>query len=364
MRATVALTTGAGRFENITGALRLIRDRIDLQGRHDVLVKPNCVSATTQLASTHRDALCAVLAFVRQSYDGPLTIAEGAAFASTWDAFELFDYVSVARMYQARLVDLNADSLVPVQVYDRRLRRKTLHLARTVVNSDFRISLCLPKTHDTVLVTLSLKNMIMGALPNRLMAGRQGDSDTPDVLSAGLAAAAWQAWRRARAFCVERARARLGMGSASDKLSMHQGYPVINLNLALLAPWVRPHLAVVDGFAGIEGNGPVSGDPVDWRIALAGTDALAVDCLTAHLMGVNPAEVGYLSYCGQLGYGTHELGSIDVVGNADPQTVRRIFRPHPGYAAQRMWHLLRAEGYLAAGYSAAASSKPEWETAA
>jgi uncharacterized protein (DUF362 family) len=359
MRTTVAVTCGAGRYANIAEALRLIQNQVDLRGRQAVLIKPNCVSVTARLASTHREALHAVLAFVRRAYDGPLTIAEGAATVNTWDAFERLDYCSLAKTYDARLVDLNADAVVPVPVYDRRLQRKTLHLARTVVDSDFRISVCSPKTHDTVLVTLSLKNMIMGALPNRLLAQRSQGRVTPRFGSGRLASVVQRARQLARTpWRLQMIRMRLRIGSASDKVSMHQGIPVINLNLALLASWVRPHLAVVDGFAGMDGEGPVLGDAVDWRIALAGTDALAVDCLTTHLMGLDPAEVGYLNYCARLGYGVHQIDAMDVVGHADLQSLRRTFRLHSGHVAQRRWHLAAAERYLAAG-----CRKIDWEIA-
>ena len=55
----------------------------------------------------------------------------------------------------------------------------------------------------------------------------------------------------------------------SDKMKMHQSYPVINLNLALIAPLVAPHLTVIDAFEAMEGNGPTEGTPVPLRLALA-----------------------------------------------------------------------------------------------
>jgi uncharacterized protein (DUF362 family) len=89
-----------------------------------------------------------------------------------------------------------------------------------------------------------------------------------------------------------------------------------------------------------------SGDLVNWRVALAGTDALAVDTLTTTLMGVNPAEVGYLSYCHALGLGEGDLGAIRTFGNMTPDEVRRAFRLHPRVAQQREWHVADAAGYL------------------
>ncbi len=134
--------------------------------------------------------------------------------------------------------------------------------------------------------------------------------------------------------------------SRSDKLAMHQGFPIININLAMLAPWVWPDLAVIDGFEAMEGTGPSDGTPVNWHIALAGTDALAVDVLTSSLMGFEPLQIGYLHYCHQLKLGTGDMARISVVGNVECDAVRRNFRPHPTFHLQSEWHLETADSLL------------------
>jgi uncharacterized protein (DUF362 family) len=131
-------------------------------------------------------------------------------------------------------------------------------------------------------------------------------------------------------------------------MAMHQGIPILNLNLALVASVVWPHLAVVDGWQGMEGEGPGLGGPVDWQVALAGIDPLAVDVLTAHLMGFDPEQIGYLQYCRRLGLGVGEVERIEVVGsgNVAPEGVRRAFAPHPQYQRQLAWRLDGVEQYL------------------
>ena len=237
----------------------------------------------------------------------------------TPEAFALQEYPALATFYHARLVDLNADETVPVHAYTRQAQFQDLRLARTIVDSDCRISLTVPKTHDTVLATLSIKNMIMGALVNRRVAV---DNRKP--------------------FWFDRLGQIVhghGNGWGSDKIAMHQSYPMMNLNLAALAPLVWPHLAIVDGTVAMEGAGPVDGDPVDWGIVLAGTDPLAVDATAARLMGFAVEEIGYLSYCAQLNLGTAEAADIAVVGNVAPDDVARRFRPHPTHRAQRQWQI-------------------------
>ena len=118
---------------------------------------------------------------------------------------------------------------------------------------------------------------------------------------------------------------------------MHQSFPVMNLNLFTLAPHFHPHLAVIDGYQAMEGNGPTRGEPVEWRIALASTDWLAADVTAARLMGFDLEEVGYLYYCAQAGYGATDPADIAVVGNARPDRVARRFKRHASTQLQRRW---------------------------
>lgn len=174
-RQTVALVRGEGRYESVTAALESVADQVRLNGVRRILVKPNFVSTDCQLAATHVDAVRAVLGFIRDHYDGSIVVAEGAALSSTWEGYRKFGYELLADEYGAGLIDLNdGDDTVPVRVYNRRLRPMTVHLARAVVEADYRISVGPPKTHDLVIVTLSIKNMVMGALVNPQAARRSG----------------------------------------------------------------------------------------------------------------------------------------------------------------------------------------------
>lgn len=342
LQATVALTQGDQRYDNIARALDLIADQIDLRNCRRLVIKPNFVSVTRQLAATHVDAVRAVLDMVRARYDGPIAIAEGSALDQTARGFANFGYLDLVKPYRLTLVDLNADTVVPVQTYDRHGRSQVLRLACTIVESDFRISVGPPKTHDVVLVTLSLKNMIMGALVNRAVTAQRRPSP-PVVVAARLARRL--AERSGLAHAIVK---RLPLPEASDKYAMHQGFGMMNINLARVAALVRPHLAVIDGFTAMQGAGPIYGTPVNWQIALAGVDALAVDTLTTHLMGFDPTTIGYLSYCRRLGMGIGALDQISVRSVVDPASVRRSFQPHPAAAHQRGWQVERPEQWLPA----------------
>ncbi len=293
----VALIQGDERYTNVIQALDAIRDDLDLSGKKRVLIKPNFVSAGCPLGTTHRDAVRAVLDFLRERGVADVTLAEGTALGGIGRAIHNYGYQPLVDTYGLRVVDLNRDEAIEVAAWDSRLRPMKLAVARTVIESDFRISVGPPKTHDTVIVTLSLKNMAVGSL-------------------------------------------------AGHKRRIHQGFPGINLNLYHMAYHVAPHLAILDGFQAMEGNGPVSGRAVDWRIAIASADFLAADSLAASLMGFPPEQVGYLHYCQLKGLGQGDVARMEIVGNVAPDQVRRSFKPHLTYKQQLKWQIEDAERYL------------------
>jgi uncharacterized protein (DUF362 family) len=345
MSSRVSLVTGDDRRGNIVRALDAVAEDIEpLLGVEEVLVKPNLVCSDNPLAVTHADAVRAVLDWLRQRTDVPIVVGEGTALSSTWAAYEAFGYRTLPSEYRnVRLVDLNADETMELEAFDWRLRHRVLKASRLAVQSSLRISVGPPKTHDAVLVTLGLKNMVMGGLVSRLLStdrltGKPRSSLTGRIIHVGesmyLALPGGIRNSRPVAHLKELA---FGNFSPSSKAAMHQGFPVMHLNLFTMAPHLHPHLSVIDGFEAMEGNGPADGDPVAWRVALAGTDWLATDVTAARLMGFALEEVGYLWYCARAGYGVHDATDIQIVGDGDPGRVVRRFKRHALGSVQDSW---------------------------
>jgi len=352
MPSRVALIRGDDRYQNLTTALNAIADDVDLRGVDQILVKPNFVSPDHPLCATHVDAARAALDWLRARTDAPIVIGEGSALKNTWEAFENYGYLSLPGEHRdVSLADLNADEPVELTAFDWRLRPLRLKASRTAVESPFRISIGPPKTHDTVLVTLSLKNMIMGGLISWLshpQAGPGGNGRPPHGHSSGLSRAhvtgvikrVYEALPVRLRYNAPLERAKMACLSSlgpSSKRAMHQSFPVMNLNLFRLAPYLYPHISIIDGFEAMEGNGPTKGERVEWRVALASADWLAADVTTARLMGFDLDEVGYLYYCAQAGYGTTDPAAIEVVGNVSQIEVARRFKRHASTHLQRGW---------------------------
>jgi uncharacterized protein (DUF362 family) len=290
MRPKVALVESKGHYEGVYEALSLIEDQIErgLEGKKRLLVKPNFVSTSRQLSATHVDAVRAVLDVVTRHYSGRITIGEGPSMSSLRNGLENYGYLDLQREYDVEFVDLNMDDYVELEGVDRRLRPMKFRMSKTLLESDYRISVALPKTHDTVIATLTIKNVVVGGLVG------------------------------------------------AEKQRIHQGYKGINLNIAKMAMHVMPNLGVVDGFVGMQGRGPVSGDPVDLRAAAASVYPVSLDAVMCRVMGFDPFDIGYLYYLHEWGVGVADSEKIEVIGRSVGELARR-FIPHPGYREMLGW---------------------------
>ncbi|HOW08302.1 MAG TPA: DUF362 domain-containing protein [Bacteroidales bacterium] len=286
VRSSVGLTTGNNRADMAFRALvpysKQIRQAI---GNRRVILKPNNVSIDIPLCATHVDTLEGILEFLKsiKKLDN-VVIAESAANGPTFDGFSNYNYFSLAKKYPVRFVDLDQEKSQILYVFDEKdFRPHPVRFSSVLLSPDsYIVSVARMKTHDRAIATLSLKNIIFGA----------------PVKDQG--------------FTFGRNRKE---GSRSDKAIVHgSGFRGINYNLYDVSSRLHPHLAVIDGFEGMEGNGPNNGTPVDHRVCVASTDWLAADRVGIELMGIDYTTVAWLSYCAQAGRGTADLNNIEIIG--------------------------------------------------
>lgn len=289
-KVKVALTSGNSRFENILAALNLLGPEITevVKGKRRVVVKPNFVTTRNQLSATHVEAIRAVLEFLKPIYSGKITIAEKASVGTTEEGFKNYHYFPLADEFAVDFFDLAKDDFSPTEISDAGGGRIKVGIAKTILASDFLISITPAKTHDVGIVTLSLKNAIMGSL------------DNPPLV--------------------------------------HQGFRAFNLNLAQLAEKIHPHLSVIDGFEGMGGNGPLYGVPVKSKFAIASLDFLAADTLATKVMGFDPRKIGYLYFCQEKNLGEGDLEKIEILGK-NPSFFKIKYPPPPSYEKQKRWDL-------------------------
>jgi len=66
---------------------------------------------------------------------------------------------------------------------------------------------------------------------------------------------------------------------------------------------IRPHLCLVDGYIGMEGQGPSFGRPKRCELLVSGVDPVAVDACCARIMGFQPWLVDHIRMCHRAGAG-------------------------------------------------------------
>ena len=97
----------------------------------------------------------------------------------------------------------------------------------------------------------------------------------------------------------------------------------------------------------MEGNGPVNGTSISSGVALAGTNALAVDLVGSELMGFDYRTIGYLWYLSQLRDLSRE--EVEVMGEEPAKCITR-YRPHEKLPSLLPWWVENWRDYFTGGY--------------
>ncbi len=293
----VSLVHGDDRAGNIYQALMLFKDEIKAAiGGKRVVIKPNCVihkddawryegrPADLALSDSSALQLEGILEFLQEIGKIPAIVMEACATGLTMEAYDNLGYLPLAGQYPVKFMDMNQERFEEVKIYRGGNRRIPIRVSSVFKDpGTFVISAAKFKTHNNAIATLALKNISMGA-------------PIQDI-----------------------------NGKDKDKGDMHgEGNQDLNDNLyTLAASGVACDLAVLDGYEGMEGDGPNHGDPVDQKVAVASLDWLAADRVGLELMDVpstmtafgdtNGFPVYYL-YCAQAGLGEFDLSKIEVMG--------------------------------------------------
>ncbi|KKQ90860.1 MAG: hypothetical protein UT15_C0003G0035 [Berkelbacteria bacterium GW2011_GWA1_39_10] len=290
----VALTSEENRYETVFKAIDYFKNdiqekisRIDRDDHHKnyILIKPNCVVTDNPLAATHPDAILAVLDFLQPLWNGRIILAEGSGIGSTMEAFKNYGYLKLKTDYpNLEFSDLNYSNAIFIDIFNNNLQNQRIKISNTVHECPLRISVSPPKTHNSVIVTLSIKNMAIGSI------------------------------------------------LTEDKEHLSHMPKSLNRSIAAINEYTFSHFAVIDGWQGMEGKGPDYGKKVDCRFAVASTDTLAADIIATQIMGFNPLEIGYLNFSGA----QKIINNIDVLGRK-PTDFQFHFKPHPTYKKQLEW---------------------------
>ena len=271
----VAIIKGTDPVETTVKALETIETDVDnvISEKKPILIKPNYINAKHPSTGITTDSrvIEGIVKFLRVRKMEEITIGEGSGFADTFQAFEIAGVDKVAERWNVKLVDLNKDEFVEVNLTNSSSLKK-VRVAKTAVESII-ISVPKLKPHRIATVTLSLKNM---------------------------------------------------MGALASKGSMHMGTS-LSENIADLASILKPSISVIDGIIAGEGH-ETSENPIEMNLIIAGTDPVAVDAVGAAVMGIRPTDVKHLLLAEKKGLGTCHLEQITVLGEPIEKVKRKFHR--------------------------------------
>jgi uncharacterized protein (DUF362 family) len=229
----------------------------EIRGKR-ILLKPNFVE--TQPGAIHictrPEVIFAAVEVFRKLGAAAVLIGEGSGHCrDTARVLEEAGMTEALVEHKTPFVDLNNDDLVVKPNAGGRSPLATLTLPATVDQVDWIVSMPKMKTHHWVGVTLSMKNLF-GLMP--------------------------------------------GIVYGWPKNVFH--WAGLEPSILDINATVKPHLAIIDGIVGMEGDGPLMGPPKHAACLVMGRDLAAVDATAARIMGIDPLKVAYLkSANGSLG---------------------------------------------------------------
>lgn len=252
--------------------------------RRSVVLKPNLVEffADTSVNTDPRIVVAAADAFRRLGASS-VTVAEGPGHRRDTEAVVVATGLRAA-LDDAKLpfVDLNEAPVVRTPLRTRYTDLGELWVPRILREADVVVSMPKLKTHHWVGVTLSLKNCF-GCMPGRIY------------------------------------------GWPKDVFHVNG----IEESILDIVAAIRPSLVIMDGIVGMEGDGPIMGQPVSSGVVVVSRDPVAADVTGARLMGMDPEKVRYLMEAGRF-LGQARSESIEQRGE-DPEKLGMRFAPAPGF---------------------------------
>jgi len=301
MNTTVSIVLCSD-YSNVKSA---IKDALDLIGGLEsiitpgkrVLLKPNvlAIRAPEDAVTTHPAVVSAMCELVREAGGIPF-IGDGSGIVkpgstTTSEAFRVSGIETVASACGAELINFETSGYTEISVPGAR-RFPSLYIAKAVLEADIIISLPKLKTHELTLYTGAVKNFF-GTVPQKI---------------------------RKQAHALED---RERFGEAIVDI-----YSII-----------KPHLAVMDGVIGMEGNGPANGTPISSGVIMAAFDCVALDMVASELIGIDPLKVPTNRAALLRGFGTR---NPEIKGMSLQETALKFKMPEGGATAMVPSFLMRA----------------------
>lgn len=253
-----------------------------------VLLKPNLLAIKRPEAAvtTHPSIVTAMCELIKEAGAFPI-VGDASGITrpdptATAEALKLSGIEEAALKAGAQVINFEIDDFKKVDIQNSK-EFSSLHIAKAIIDADVIISLPKLKTHELTLYTGAVKNFF-GVIPRKE--------------------------RKAAHFLAR-----------PDRFSD----AVIDIY-----SFVKPHLAIMDGVVGMEGDGPSAGTPIYVGVIMASYDCVSLDIVASELVGFNPMDIPTNKAALDRGFGTVHP---EVVGTALSKVKVNFKKPTGGIAA-------------------------------
>lgn len=248
---------------------KALMERIDIETllpdkNASIALKPNLVVAVTadSGATTHPEIVVAIIEHLQGLGYHNISIVESAWVGdSTKEGFRVNGYIQISKQYKVPLVDVKDDAYVKKTVDGI-----TMEVSKTILETDFLISLPVLKGHCQTAMTCALKNM-KGALSDR-----------------------------------------------SKRLFHTLG---LNRPIAALNKVRAADLVIVDSLNG-DLDFEEGGNPIQTNRMFTCRDSVLCDSFGASLMGFENRDIPYIEMAQQLGVGSTDLAKAVMIQLNEP----------------------------------------------
>ena len=238
-----------------------------------VLIKPNLLSAKPPESGidTHPEVVRAVIRLVKEA-GGRVSVGDspGGSVKKIAGVYEASGIAKVCR-----------EEDVPMLNFEKIEMFKNIPIARAALKADVLISVPKFKTHSLMTMTGGVKNLF-GIVPGLFKTECHKRAPNPDIFA--------------------------------DLLVDVYSY-------------ARPHLSVIDGIIGMEGDGPATAGTLrQMDLIAASSDAVSLDAVLAKIIGLEPFDISTTREADLRGLGIGRLDYIDIVGEKLDNFVQSDFK--------------------------------------